>query len=295
MAVGRALVRMLGVGLAIVVAATSVSAAPRQRRGATHARRAAHTQTPSQHRRAATRKTSAHGLAATRVAPSVAAASAASPESSASPPALFRKRIAPLTMKAPAPSLRGATFVSAAPVLAVTSDHVNLVGVIEAPNRELRLAVFSIDGRIVHGRIGDVVGERYRVRAFTEHEAELIDEVSDGLLNVAAAPAPEAADLPPAAAPSASAGALRVVGQPEIAEIYVDGAYVGTVGELSEALEGVPLESGAHQVDLQAPDTNQWAWRSGSARIARPPTASPCRRWLVRRSRSRPRAAVLPR
>lgn len=179
--------------------------------------------------------------------------------------------------KAPAPSLRGATFASAAPV--ATSDHVSLVGVIEAPSRELRLAVFSIDGRIVHGRIGDVVGERYRVRAFTEHEAEVIDEVSDGLLNVAAASAPEVPDLPPAA-PSASAGALRVIGQPEIAEIYVDGAYVGTVGELSEAVEGVPLESGAHQVDLQAPDYQPMGLairispnRTTTYRVALPPMA----------------------
>ena len=183
-------------------------------------------------------------------------------------------------MKVPAPSLRGATIVRAAPVLAVTSDQVNLVGVIEAPRRELRLAIFSINGRIVHGRLGDVVGERYRVRAFTEHEAELIDVASDGLLNVAVAPASEPAALPPPIAPPASGGALRVIGQPEIAEIYVDGAYVGTVGELSEALEGVPLESGAHQVDLQAPDYQPMGLairispnRTTTYRVALPPMA----------------------
>ncbi len=127
-------------------------------------------------------------------------------------------------------------------------DQLNLVGVIEAPTRALRLAVFAVNGRMVQGRVGDLVGDRYRVRSFTDQGAELVEVASNTVLAIAPAPTP--VETPPAAA---ATGALRVIGTPENAEIFVDGAYVGTVAEIGLA-DGLPLETGPHQLDLQAPN-----------------------------------------
>jgi hypothetical protein len=163
---------------------------------------------------------------------------------------LDSRPITALTIDHSAPSLDGSVFadVAASPA---PPDRFSLIGVIEAPARDVRLAIVNIDGRIVHGRIGDVVGERYRVRAVSDQYAELIDIASNEVLRVVA---PAKADPAPAPAVQPLAGALRVVGEPPFAEIYVDGAYVGTVAEIGEAPDGLPLEPGAHQLDLQAPE-----------------------------------------
>jgi hypothetical protein len=162
---------------------------------------------------------------------------------------LTRTPIAPLMIDRAAPPLAGASFsrLIAAPAPA---EHLSLLGVIEAPAREIRMAVISVDGGIVRGCVGDIVGGRYRIDAFSEHRAELTDIATNDVLAVVPAPKPEI--RPAAPAKAVPPGALRVVGEPAVAEIYVDGDYVGTVGDLSEATDGLPLEPGSHDVDLQA-------------------------------------------
>jgi hypothetical protein len=140
-------------------------------------------------------------------------------------------------------------------------DRLNLLGVIEAPSRDVRIAVLSINNRIVRGRAGDVVGERYRIDAFTDRSADVIDVATHDVISVVPASTPDIpvvpvvlADASAPPAPTQSVGALRVVGEPASAEIYVDGEYVGTVDDMSGGGDGVSLEAGSHQVDIQAAD-----------------------------------------
>jgi hypothetical protein len=157
--------------------------------------------------------------------------------------------ITPLMVDLPRP-FGGRAFPRAA-VLSAPADRLSLLGVIEAPRRDMRLVVIAINGRAVHGRSGELVDERYRIGAFTDQRAELIDVATDAVIEVAPTAKSDAAPEP---APKVAAGALRVVGEPPSAEIYVDGAYVGTVAEIGDAADGLPLEAGSHQLDFQAPD-----------------------------------------
>jgi len=177
---------------------------------------------------------------------------------------LGRQQTSPLMTERLAPSLSG-TNLSLAPVIAsdqaMPPDRLNLLGVIEAPSRDVRIAVLSINNRIVRGRAGDVVGERYRIDAFTDRSADVIDVATHDVISVVPASTPDIpvvpvvlADASAPPAPTQSVGALRVVGEPASAEIYVDGEYVGTVDDMSGGGDGVSLEAGSHQVDIQAAD-----------------------------------------
>jgi hypothetical protein len=62
--------------------------------------------------------------------------------------------------------------------------------------------------------------------------------------------------LPPSAPPSlqaASRGGLRVELEPQNAQVYVDGFYVGTAEDSNRSAQGVPLAAGWHRVEFRAP------------------------------------------
>jgi hypothetical protein len=167
------------------------------------------------------------------------------------PATLVREQITPLMGDLTAEPLSPATVVDAT-IRPASVDRLSLLGIIEAPARNVRLAVFAINGRVVHGRIGDLVGDRYRVQAFTQEDADLIDVATDEAFHVV--PTPPPAETETVAALPAQTGALRVIGQPDVAAVYVDGTYVGTVADIGDAPAGLPLEPGSHHVELQTPE-----------------------------------------
>jgi hypothetical protein len=180
---------------------------------------------------------------------------------SPAPSMLPRRQITPLAFELPIvagratllldPERRADTLLDRE-LDAGTSTELSLMGIIEAPDRGLRMAVLKVNGRVVYGRVGEVVAERYRLGAFTERDAEVVDIASDAILEVVSAPPP-----PPviaAAAPRrAPTGALHVIAQPEFAAIYVDRMYVGTVADIKDAPASLRLEPGSHHLELQAP------------------------------------------
>jgi len=56
----------------------------------------------------------------------------------------------------------------------------------------------------------------------------------------------------PPSAPELGSGSVRVEVQPPIAQIFVDGEYVGTVEDFKSG-SGLPLEAGVHRVEFRAP------------------------------------------
>jgi len=319
---------LLTVALSVVIAPTTSWAVPQQRVSAKRVHTVHHRTAPA-HNRARNARRVVHeraesasapaallAISPVLVLPALAQEATPLPSIAAAPVVAPRSRKAPVTKDAavprelellpsapttslmarsPAFSLEGDTFSDDAQV-PVRSDRFTLVGVIEAPERQMMLVGIAVNGRIVHGRIGDVLDGRYRIAALTGERAELIDEATGESLGVEPPPvtvdAQEPAEAPaeasgeaPASTPTPTAmstptqvptptqmptqmptrtstqfprpsptGTLRVLGEPAFAEIFVDGAYVGTVADMNEAPGGLPLEAGAHQLNLQAPD-----------------------------------------
>ncbi len=236
----HASVRLVTLAVAMVIAPATSWGAPHQRGSARRRVQPVHRRTAPAHNRS--------GAGRKPMRKRTRSASATAPTALGHASELLRREpTIPFMVDEPAPSLPGRAFSEHA--VATVRNQLTFVGVIEAPARDMRLAVIAVDGRIVHGQVGDVLDGRYRISAFTAARAELIDVATDEAVSVDAAIGTDASR--PAAAP-APAGALRVVGEPEFAEIFVDGAYVGTVADMNGAPEGVPLEAGPHHVDLLA-------------------------------------------
>ena len=68
---------------------------------------------------------------------------------------------------------------------------------------------------------------------------------------VSQAPAPDLIDEEP------PMGRLVLDVQPASAQVFVDGYYVGTADDFNASLGGLLLETGAHRIDLAAPDHEQ--------------------------------------
>ena len=68
-------------------------------------------------------------------------------------------------------------------------------------------------------------------------------------------PVPGAVDVPPyePPQPEAGSGSVRLDVQPTVAQIFVDGEYVGTVEDFNSA-SGLVMAAGVHRVEFRAPD-----------------------------------------
>jgi hypothetical protein len=132
--------------------------------------------------------------------------------------------------------------------------RMSLVGVVESPTRDLRIAVLSLNDHVVYGREGDLVAGRYRLIDFSETTARVVDPRGE-LTEIVPPPSP--ADMlaetptPPA---SSSTGSLRLLVSPGSTPVYVDGYFVGTVDDFSDTDSCLNLEAGVHRVELRAPE-----------------------------------------
>jgi len=59
--------------------------------------------------------------------------------------------------------------------------------------------------------------------------------------------------LPRPRAPQTARGSLQLEVTPNIAQVYVDGFYVGTVEGISHVAEGLSLGAGWHRLEFRAP------------------------------------------
>ena len=73
--------------------------------------------------------------------------------------------------------------------------------------------------------------------------------VETHVVSQAPAPEPIGQELP--------MGRLVLDVQPASAQVFVDGYYVGTADDFNASLGGLLLETGAHRIDLAAPDHEQ--------------------------------------
>ena len=58
---------------------------------------------------------------------------------------------------------------------------------------------------------------------------------------------------PPLPLQGSSRGGLRVELEPQTAQMYVDGFYVGTAQDFNRSADGVPLAAGWHRLEFRAP------------------------------------------
>jgi hypothetical protein len=64
---------------------------------------------------------------------------------------------------------------------------------------------------------------------------------------------PLQSSAPPPPLQASSRGGLRVELEPDTAQVYIDGFYVGTVQDFNRSAEGVPLAAGWHRLEFRAP------------------------------------------
>jgi hypothetical protein len=132
--------------------------------------------------------------------------------------------------------------------------RMSLVGVVESPTRDLRIAVLSLNDHVVYGREGDLVAGRYRLIDFSGSTARVADQRGE-LTEVV--PPPSSEDVPtesPTPPTGAGTGSLRLLVSPGSTPVYVDGYFVGTVDDFSDTDSCLNLEAGAHRVELRPPE-----------------------------------------
>ena len=132
--------------------------------------------------------------------------------------------------------------------------RMSLVGIVESPTRDLRIAVLSLNDHVFYGREGDLVAGRYRLIDFSDSTARVVDPRGE-LTEIV--PPPSSADVPtepPTPPASSGTGSLRLLVSPGSTPVYVDGNFVGTVDDFSDTDSCLNLEVGVHRVELRAPE-----------------------------------------